>query len=1620
MAGYKAKPQPMRQLQRQNETLSSFESWRGHLIYTLSLDPNFAPFASDGFKWEKISVENRGLPGVRSEDAKSFVTTPTQQANFLKICLGMIAGYAPVISRTTIVNNCCSLKEIFQKLRAHYGFSVTGSSIIDVVSISKKNDETPEDTFQRIQSLVDSCLLTAEDDLEHHGEDVEEDEIMSPTLENLVTCLWLKAIHPSLPQLVKLKYGTHLKNCTLASIREEISCSIPELLSELNDRETSAQIQQASSYNSNNRFRQNGPSNFRPRFNNNNRFQRPPSNNGRGQQWKPQGECPLCQQAGRRNFQHKLYSCPYLPNDYKKFVDKVRLIECLEEDQQGYQGQPQDYDNDFQYNQYGANDYSVPTEELEAMTFDSQGSHNQNQVGRVSTSPSPWFFAHLNNRPVKITIDTGATVNLVNEQLLRSLNINFYPPSQSAHQADGLDNNQLQIVGEVRFTMTWKNYTLHFEGLVSRHLGSEILAGMPFMKSNAILVDPMEDALYIRGEKHVYLPQNALGNKASISRVVSAAICPSSTTLFPSDYVDVVCSNNLPDTQVLLQPSEENKWIKDNVTYSINGKIRVVNDSPLPVKIDQNQILGSVYQINDNQPEIQHLDIAKPPPKDQGENNFLKIEFNPQSLDIDPNWENKFKDLHKKYSSVFDNNLPGYNGKFGAISAYVNVGDSLPPQRKGRIPQYSRGLLSELQNQFDTLETMGVFAKPESVGTYAEYANPSFLVKKPDGSYRLVTSFGEVAAHNKPTPTVTPTMDTTLRNFGGWKYIIKSDLKKAYFQIPLHPDSRKFCAVVTPFKGVRVYCRAAMGMPGSEAALDELMSRILGDLVQSGHVQRVADDIYIGADNLDTLFRIWEIVLNRLKGAGLRLSAPKTVIIPITTTVLGWIWTNRKLSASEHHTAALSKCDMPKTVKSLRSYIGAYKVISRVLPHCSQYLAPLDDLTAGKQSADLVSWSPETLTAFKKSQEHLLNCVPITIPSQEDKLWLITDACTSNLGIGATLLTTNIDGSNQQLASLFSAKLKKGHQHWLPCELECLGIATSINHFRPFILDSNHKTTVLTDSKPAVQAYQRFMRGEFSTSSRLQAFLLASTQNNVTLSHIQGSDNLLSDFQSRNSVICNHPSCSVCKFIDSSEHVSVNSISVSDIVKGNSRVPFSSNAAWLQIQLNCPVTQLARKHLQQGTRPMKKQKNVREVKQLLRVCSVTKEGMLVVNKESPLKPSTELIVIPQNYISGLLTALHLQLGHPTAHQLQQVFSRQFYAINSDKLIQYNTDQCHPCFSLKKLSIPPVPSSTTAPYTHIGSNFAADIIRKCSQKILVLCEEVTKFTQATIIDSEDHTAVISGLKLLLLPLHPPCSPTATLKLDPGPGMQTIRRLQSLQDINIIVELGEPKNINKMATIDKVIQELENELVRVTKGHDSNISKVDLSLAVSVLNSRIRATGMSSFEQWHKRSQFDKKQLHFSDELLIDTQASQRHSINNSRNMPPSTESFKVGTIVYLVNEKSKHSARPRYIVDRIDGVWLYLRKLTESQIRSKLYKVHKNSCMQMKEPQVVRPPNQNDIDFDSDSDGDDTGLENSEQPVRDNLDLAENTAPPTESHEVELRRSTRERHSPPRLKDYVRH
>lgn len=186
------------------------------------------------------------------------------------------------------------------------------------------------------------------------------------------------------------------------------------------------------------------------------------------------------------------------------------------------------------------------------------------------------------------------------------------------------------------------------------------------------------------------------------------------------------------------------------------------------------------------------------------------------------------------------------------------------------MPQYSKDKLVELQERFDDFEKQGVFARPENLGVTAEYLNPSFLVKKPQGGFRLVTAFADVGRNSKPQQSLMPDVDSTLRAIGQWKYLIKTDLTSAFYQIPLAKQSMKYCGVATPFRGVRVYTRCAMGMPGSETALEELMCRILGDQVQDGHVAKLADDLYCGANTIDDLVHNWQNVLKSLQRNGLQ------------------------------------------------------------------------------------------------------------------------------------------------------------------------------------------------------------------------------------------------------------------------------------------------------------------------------------------------------------------------------------------------------------------------------------------------------------------------------------------------------------------------------------------------------------------------------------------------------------------------------------------------------------------------------------------------------------------------------------------------------------------------------
>ena len=1063
-------------------------------------------------------------------------------------------------------------------------------------------NEHHEDLYQRIMAFFEYHLLTANGNLTHHGESIDTDEDLSPTLENTIVVLWLKTIHPGLPQLVKQRFGPELRNKTVASLKPEISLATSSLLDELKSIEENRVLRAAT------------PFPTRPRSSHPKRTVK---------------SCVLCKTANSTSVApHFLSKCPFLPEADRRFMGRTRLI-------------PGD----------DADNFDDPecefTEDEECALLDTPSAR------RIAIVQSPYLSCFYNQYPVRVTLDTGATTNLVSQSFATSIDLPIKPASQFACQADG--HTPLDVVGEISCTLHRGDSNFCLDALVVRKLDVDVLAGNPFLTVNDVATRPAKRQVIVGG-KDIVSYGAATTRNVSIRRAVLLRAPPKQTVIMPRDYLELALPSELPaddtwaleprlDSPLNAQSDPFTAWPPPQEITAVSNKLRVVNTTGSPIHLRHSE---HVCQVRVIMPATPQSPVPSPL--------TTPVQSHPQDspfsdrISLDPDGRlplemcDKFRDVHHQYDNVFNPDFPKYNGASGDIYAKVNMGKSLPPQRKGRLPSYNKEKLVELQQKFDELEAHGVFAKPDDVNVTVGYLNLSFLVAKPSGGTRLVTSFGEVARYSKPSPSLMPNIDGVLHDIARWKYIIVTDLRQSFYQIPLEHGSMRFCGVVTPFKGVCVYTRSTMGMPGSETCLEELMSRVLGEFIMQGWVAKIADDLYIGGNDPEEALSHWTSVLKALRKNNLGLNASKTVIFPLQTTILGWIWSSGKLRASPHRLAALSQVQPPSTVQGLRSFIGAYKSLSRVLPGYAKLLDPLDQATAGKQSRDNLVWNDSMLLAFEDAQKALNSCKEITMPQPNDTLHIVTDASVKEKGIAATLYILH-DGKTS-IAGFYSAKLKKHQQGWLPCELEALSIGAAVKHFAPFIIQSKHPVQVLMDSKPCVQAHSKLLWGEFSASARVTSFLSICSRYRVSVSHIAGSKNIPSDYASRHPMSCPESSCQICKFVSEMEESVVYSLSVQDVIDGSSRMPFANRIAWLATQREWPDFRRVHAHLSQGTRPSKRDVKIQDVKRYLQRVTIASDGLLVVVSDAPCRAATECIVVSRSVLHGLVTAVHLRFNHP--------------------------------------------------------------------------------------------------------------------------------------------------------------------------------------------------------------------------------------------------------------------------------------------------------------------------------------------------------------------------------------
>ena len=466
------------------ETVTTFNSWRDNMIYILTLNNHFTPFLLPDATWGKYSSANpnRGFTDDEGHDANPPTGLKKEEKlRRLDLFLGQIANWAIVISRNQIVKFSGSLKEVWGKLREHYGLQTSGSKFIDIVNVRLDTGERYEDFYQRLLAFFEDNLLVVGDEIKHHGEAIAVSEELTPSLENMIVLVWLERIHISLPALVKQKYGAELRNRTLASLKSEISQALDSLLDELKSSDRESRIMRSSTNNnnssnyrnnnnsSNNRNNNNSSNN---RNNNSNRRYDGSSSRARSGGARSTPSCCLCESAKRPSTNHWLSRCPFLPESDRQ---RIRFVEVFEEDQV---------------------EEDVETEVLD--TVDNACFMDAPPIRRVTTRRSPHLKCFLFQFPVFICLDTGAESNLMSRRFAVSVGVKIFTATQGAVQAD--PRSPLVIIGEVRgLSLTRGPYTFTLDALVTEQDFGDIIGGEPFLDSNDIAIRSSKKQIIIHG-----------------------------------------------------------------------------------------------------------------------------------------------------------------------------------------------------------------------------------------------------------------------------------------------------------------------------------------------------------------------------------------------------------------------------------------------------------------------------------------------------------------------------------------------------------------------------------------------------------------------------------------------------------------------------------------------------------------------------------------------------------------------------------------------------------------------------------------------------------------------------------------------------------------------------------------------------------------------------------------------------------------------------------------------------------------------------------------------------------------------------------------------------------------
>ena len=239
-----------------------------------------------------------------------------------------------------------------------------------------------------------------------------------------------------------------------------------------------------------------------------------------------------------------------------------------------------------------------------------------------------------------------------------------------------------------------------------------------------------------------------------------------------------------------------------------------------------------------------------------------------------------------------------------------------------------------LEKVTEPTEWVNSFVIVEKVIDSSNAHSPNHVIKK---SIRLCIDPKDLNEALEREPYYSRTIDELISMFAGAKVFTIVDMDKGYWQVVLHPESRKLTCMAFDI-GRYQFKRLPMG---SKVASD-IFQRML-DSVYIGlpGVTGIADDMVIFGRNEEEHDRNLILFLETTRKNGLVLNKKKLQFKKEEVSFFGHRWNSTGISPDPKKTESILKMQFPPDKETMHSFLGLVNFLNRYTPKLAELCSPL-------------------------------------------------------------------------------------------------------------------------------------------------------------------------------------------------------------------------------------------------------------------------------------------------------------------------------------------------------------------------------------------------------------------------------------------------------------------------------------------------------------------------------------------------------------------------------------------------------------------------------------------------------------------------------------------------------